>query len=162
MGNYLDNRMRMQFRCALVGLALILAICAATMAAQTANRVFVSRIIDGDTFRTEDGETVRIIGIDAPEDDQVSTAALAAMIEGKSVLLIPGKEKRDKYGRLLAYVELSDGTDISAEMIRTGNALAYLKYPCERQDKYIQKVISQALSKPIDLPIVGQIAPGGC
>ena len=43
---------------------------------------------------------------------------------------------RDRYGRLLAYVTLPDGTDLGAEIIRRGFGHAYTKYPCERADEY--------------------------
>ena len=120
-------------------IAALCAVCVlcASVSCQTANDAVVSRIIDGDTFQITEGETVRIIGIDALEGDELSAAYLEKLIEGKAVRLVFGKDKRDRYGRLLAYVELSDGTDIGARMIQEGQALAYLKYPFERQDRYI-------------------------
>ena len=36
-------------------------------------RVRVRRVIDGDTFKTEQGESVRIIGVDAPERKELSS-----------------------------------------------------------------------------------------
>ncbi|MGI8902480.1 MAG: thermonuclease family protein [Solirubrobacteraceae bacterium] len=39
----------------------------------------------------------------------------------------PTQDRRDRYGRLLAYVNrLSDGTDLGASMVRAGRAMAYV------------------------------------
>jgi len=79
----------------------------------------VTDIVDGDTIevRLEGGdeiEDVRYIGIDTPEsvkpDSPVecggpeASAANAALVEGREVLLLFDAEARDRYGRLLAYV----------------------------------------------------------
>jgi micrococcal nuclease len=49
----------------------------------------------------------------------------------------PNREDRDKYGRLLRYVELPDGTDLNLKMIRDGYAYEYtVGTPYSRQDAY--------------------------
>jgi micrococcal nuclease len=74
------------------------------------------RIIDGDTLEvTLEGktETVRLIGIDAPEaGEPYSTQAadaLESMFAGQEIHLEFDVEERDQYGRVLAYVYASDG-----------------------------------------------------
>jgi endonuclease YncB( thermonuclease family) len=89
----------------------------------------VTHVVDGDTVDVTGGERVRLIGIDAPEAGQCgageASAALAAMVEGKPVALVavPGRDDRDRYGRLLRYVQVG-GTDAGMELIKAGLAIA--------------------------------------
>lgn len=87
----------------------------------------VQRVVDGDTIRCEEGaETVRLLLIDAPELDQGpygsrARDALAALIPaGTRTTLEPDLELRDRYGRLLGYVHLSDGRMVNEEILRQG------------------------------------------
>lgn len=80
----------------------------------------VTEVIDGDTIRVlfPDGQQdkVRYIGIDTPETVHPhkpvecygleASAYNQALVEGKTVWLRYGVQKRDKYNRLLAYVYL--------------------------------------------------------
>jgi micrococcal nuclease len=80
----------------------------------------VLRAVDGDTLEVRLGggavETVRLIGVDTPEtvkpDTPVQCFGPAAsafehrVAEGRRVRLLTGVERRDVYGRLLAYVWL--------------------------------------------------------
>ncbi len=45
-------------------------------------------------------------------------------------------QKRDKYGRLLAYVYLPDGTFLNAEIIKQGYGFAYTKYPFKYLEEF--------------------------
>lgn len=92
----------------------------------------VTHVIDGDTIDVSgpDGlvERVRVIGIDAPERDQCgyapATAAMRRLVDGRQVVLVAGaRDDRDRYGRLLRYVEV-DGVDAGLELIRGGLAVA--------------------------------------
>jgi len=101
----------------------------------------VVHVYDGDTFtvRMPDGsiETVRLLGIDAPETGKKytkrecygdeSTAALVGLIGGKSVRLVPdpSQDDRDAYDRLLRYVTLPDGADAGLRMIEGGFVREY-------------------------------------
>jgi micrococcal nuclease len=58
------------------------------------------------------------------------------MVEGKEVRLEYDWQKRDKYGRLLAYVYLKDGTFLNAEIIKQGYGFAYTKYPFNYLDEF--------------------------
>ena len=92
----------------------------------------VKRVIDGDTIELENGEKVRLIGIDTPEtlppSKEVEYFGKEAgdftkrMVEGKHVKLEFDVQKRDKYGRLLAYVYLEDSTFLNAELLKQGYA----------------------------------------
>lgn len=84
-------------------------------------------------------ETIRLVGIDAPERDQTcerrsgatyrcGEAArnyLAALTRGTTIKC-EGTE-RDRYGRLLA-ICYADDVNLNAEMVRAGHALAYRHY----------------------------------
>jgi endonuclease YncB( thermonuclease family) len=115
----------------------------------------VVHVYDGDTFtvRMPDGsiETVRLLGIDAPETGKKytkrecygdeSTAALVGLIGGKSVRLVsdPSQDDRDAYDRLLRYVTLPDGTDAGLRMIEEGFVREYTFHGrvFERQANYL-------------------------
>jgi micrococcal nuclease len=97
--------------------------------------VTVSRVVDGDTIEVTmpDGseEDVRYIGIDAPEsvapDQPVecggrrSADANRELVEGRRVSLRFDAERRDDYGRLLAYVHRGE-LMVNAELLRRGLA----------------------------------------
>ncbi len=96
---------------------------------------FVTRVVDGDTIVVEINnrqETVRLIGVDTPETKKPNTpvepygpeatAFTKGIVEGKRVRLELDVQERDRYGRLLAYVYLPDGTFLNAELLRQGYA----------------------------------------
>lgn len=103
----------------------------------------VVRIIDGDTFETETGEKVRLIGINAPEITDIfgeeAKTHLAQIIEGQTVDLVADNTSndRDRYNRLLRYVILN-GIDINKKMLLDGYAFAYLKYHFDKESEYKQ------------------------
>jgi len=106
-----------------------------------ANAEIVNRIKDGDTFELLSGETVRMIGISAPEKDlmygQNATEKLKDLINGRNVFLTKCSinSDRDRYNRLLRYVEL-DGIDINKKMIELGMAQCYIKYNFSKLEEY--------------------------
>lgn len=85
----------------------------------------VTEVIDGDTFKTEKGKTVRLLGINAPEMNDpggdIAKEFLKNMILNKRVELKRDITEKDDYGRYLCYVYL-DGKFINEEMIRVGLA----------------------------------------
>ena len=101
---------------------------------------FVSRVVDGDTLKLSDGERVRLLGVDTPEvhySDKLLRDAknsgkdasaiqelgkkasnfTKSLVENKRVRLEFDVKRRDRYGRLLAYVYLEDGTFVNAKII---------------------------------------------
>lgn len=99
----------------------------------------VARVIDGDTIQMEGGERVRLIGVDTPETVHPSKPVeifgkeasdfTRRILEGKKVRLEYDQERKDKYGRTLAYVYLEDGTFINAEIIKQGFGFVYTQFP---------------------------------
>jgi len=100
----------------------------------------VQKVIDGDTLSVAmNGEivTIRLIGIDTPETVHPSkpvecfgkeaTNKAKAILAGTMVYLEqdPSQGTYDKYGRLLAYVFLSDGTNFNQMMIEKGYGYEY-------------------------------------
>jgi micrococcal nuclease len=88
----------------------------------------VDRVYDGDTIRLANGEKVRYIGIDTPEfGEEIEYFAVEAaqanrkLVKGKKVRLEFDQEKRDKYGRLLAYVYVDD-VFVNAWLVENGYA----------------------------------------
>jgi len=92
----------------------------------------VERVVDGDTFIIAGGERVRMIGVDTPETVKPGTAPepygkeasqyTKKMLAGKKVRLEFDVAERDKYGRLLAYVYLEDGTFVNEKLVAEGYA----------------------------------------
>jgi micrococcal nuclease len=95
----------------------------------------VVSVVDGDTIwvvLNGEREKVRYIGIDAPETQHPvkgvqaygheAKAANRKLVEGKTVRLEFDVGRRDKYGRLLAYVYLEDGTFVNAWLVEQGYA----------------------------------------
>lgn len=98
----------------------------------------VARVVDGDTLLLAGGERVRLLGVDTPEtvapDRPVepfgpeASAFTERMAEGRAVTLGYDKERRDRYGRTLAYVYV-DGRMLNEEILRAGLSEAQLQYP---------------------------------
>ncbi len=103
----------------------------------------VVAVHDGDTITVKiegHAEKVRLVGIDAPEiDDErqdYRDAAYAARnyarsrLGGETVTLEsePRQGDRDRYGRLLRYVILKDGTNINEDLVRKGYAHVYDRF----------------------------------
>lgn len=90
----------------------------------------VTYIVDGDTIDVSiDGNTYRIryIGMDTPERGapyfDEATEANRELVEDQAVILVKDVSETDRYGRLLRYVYLQDGTFINAELVRQGYAV---------------------------------------
>lgn len=100
--------------------------------------VLVTEAVDGDTIRLADGSTVRYIGVDTPETVHPSKpvqcfgkeagAFNRTLVEGKPVRLVRDVSETDRYGRLLRYVYLEDGTFVNLALVEQGYAYA-LTYP---------------------------------
>lgn len=97
-------------------------------------------VVDGDTLEIH-GIRIRLNGIDAPEASQKCDAngasyrcgqkaafALDEILADKAVVCV--KLDTDRYGRTIAKCTVAQ-TDVSAEMVRRGWAIAYRKYSLE-------------------------------
>ncbi|MBC3956634.1 thermonuclease family protein [Pseudomonas triticifolii] len=98
--------------------------------------VHVQRVVDGDTLRLDDGRSVRMIGLNAPETGKRGQPAepfaeagkrrLQALVKDSAgqVRLQVGQQPKDRYGRTLANVYGRDGTNLEAQLLSEG--LGYL------------------------------------
>jgi micrococcal nuclease len=105
---------------------------------------YVSRVVDGDTVEVLLGgreEDLRYIGVDTPETVKPDTPVQCfgpqassfnhGLVEHRRVRLVFGVERRDVYGRLLAYVYLGDRF-VNAELVRRGLARTLTIPPNDR------------------------------
>lgn len=119
--------------------------------------VKVKRVIDGDTILLQNGERVRYIGVNAPEVDhspkgaeplgREAKEANRRLVEGKRVRLEFDAERRDKYGRLLAYVFLEDGTFANGWLVERGLAKAVSYPPNLKYQDLLKKLEQEAQEK---------------
>lgn len=105
---------------------------------------YVLRAVDGDTIEVRLGgqrEDVRYIGVDTPETVKPGTPVQcfgprahrfnARLVTHRRVRLVFGVERRDVYGRLLAYVYLGRGF-VNAELAKRGFARTLTIPPNDR------------------------------
>ena len=101
----------------------------------------VYRVIDGDTFITNKGDIIRMIGIDAPElptlEGIQSKMYLYNLIKDKTITLQKDNysHNEDKYGRLLRYVYLN-GQDVNLLMLKQGYAKHYKHFYFNKFKQY--------------------------
>lgn len=107
----------------------------------------VARIVDGDTLDVRLGsgksERVRVIGIDTPERGACffseASGRTSSLALGKRVTLRgdPTQDTRDRYGRLLAYVDVNGSLDLGLRLVREGYAAVYVfRNPFRRLSAY--------------------------
>ncbi len=129
-------------RVIVIVLVLVVAVAAGRLATQRREpsprgvEGTVTRVVDGDTIHVDlegTDETVRYIGVDTPESVKADTpvqcyakqasAANRALVGRRDVRLRFDAERRDRFGRLLAYVyRADDGTFVNAALVRDGYA----------------------------------------
>ncbi len=87
----------------------------------------VRRAVDGDTLELENGQRVRLIGVDTPEFADQGPEPFAEeayqftsrMVAGKAVRLEFDRERLDKYRRVLAFVYCDDEL-LNESIVREG------------------------------------------
>lgn len=110
----------------------------------------VVKVIDGDTISLG-REKVRLWGVDTPETvhpkkgkepfGPEAKKLTASLVHAKPVRLVRS-EKKDKYGRTLAYVYLPDGRSVNEELLRKGLARHTPQYshPLKKQYAVIESM----------------------
>ncbi|MGB4873002.1 MAG: thermonuclease family protein [Candidatus Promineifilaceae bacterium] len=111
----------------------------------------VLNIIDGDTIDVDlNGQEYRLryIGVDTPERDEPyykeATEANRQLVDGQAVILVKDVSETDRYGRLLRYVYLPDGTFVNAELLRQGMARLVTFPPDVAQQAYFGQLQEEA------------------
>lgn len=112
-----------------------------------------TRVVDGDTIEVARLGAVRLIGIDTPEMNydfgvpqpfaKEAKKRCERLVDGKEVSLQFDVQKRDKYGRVLAYVFVGD-TFVNAELVKAGLAKAYHIPPNGRYRTRFRRLERQA------------------
>lgn len=116
-------------------------------------------VVDGDTI-TINNTKIRFSGIDAPESyfygmtqycekpngkiwacGKKATAALKKLI-GKNEVEC-SDEGNDKYGRTLS-ICYANGIDLQSEMVRSGMAVAYIRYSTRYENEMIEAMTNRA------------------
>ncbi len=128
---------------------LISALIVLFSASASTNIHKVTRVIDGDTIVLDNGEKVRLLGVDAPElyhskKKKGQCYAREAkdftkwMVENRKVTLTFEGKRNDVYGRTLAWVWLDNGEKVlvNRELVRGGYAFSYRKYPTSRLEEF--------------------------
>jgi micrococcal nuclease len=129
----------------------------ATDAARYQGQKFpVVKVVDGDTLHLaapdlgHDVTKVRLLGIDAPEmgtstsermyfaEESTAFARRLALDKVVSVYLDERAGSRDRYERLLAYIELPDGRFLNEELLSQGCAYADRRFRHSCYQKYLQ------------------------
>ncbi|NJF24938.1 lamin tail domain-containing protein [Thermococcus sp. Bubb.Bath] len=136
--------------------------------------VYVTRVVDGDTayvrFSNGTVEKVRFLGVDTPETelsrnrpneyDHITDVECLTRwglkaedftreeLQGKYVYLVfdPISPRRGYYGRLLAYIYLTNGTDFTEELVRLGYARVYVEGKFKKKDEYLKDQV-EAIQK---------------
>lgn len=101
----------------------------------TREPIIVDRVIDGDTIESNE-TSIRLLGINSPEKGEEGYEEAKKFLEdsilGKKVYLEYGNEKKDKYGRILAYVFLEE-LNVNVQSVLKGYSNYY--FPSGK-DKY--------------------------
>ena len=112
--------------------ATIEALRATPAATPGLERVRLVEAFDGDSGIAADtkGEfEFRLYGVDAPERDDVSRAALEQLIAAFGNNLYSEERDVDRYGRRVVVLRTGDGShSVNIEMVRQGYAYAYLRF----------------------------------
>ncbi len=91
----------------------------------------VTNVVDGDTLDLDNGERIRLSGINTPETGECYYAeakeALEELVLGEEVYLEKDKSDIGKYGRELRYVYLDD-LMVNAYLVENSYAKVYDKY----------------------------------
>ncbi len=121
-------------------------VLAVLLAPSLALAQLVTRVIDGDTLVVAGVGTVRLIGVDTPETVDPRRPVQAFGKEAsdftrrtalnKTVRLEFDSDRRDRYGRTLAYVFLPDGAFLNAEIVKQGYGHAYTQFPFKYLDQF--------------------------
>jgi micrococcal nuclease len=137
-------------------------------------RATVLRVVDGDTIVVDRGrgsERVRYIGVDTPETvkpgspvewmGKEASAANRALVEGRDVILERDVSEVDRFGRLLRYVWVAEGTGlllVNLELVRLGFAQVVTYPPDVRYvDLYLD---AQRAARDAGLGLWGEPAEG--
>lgn len=119
--------------------------------APSGQRATVVDVIDGDTIDVDVAGQVyrlRYIGIDTPERGEPfyeeASQANERLVLGREVVLVRDVSETDRFGRLLRYVYLEEGTFVNGELVARGFALAVTFPPDVAQQETLARLQREA------------------
>lgn len=106
----------------------------------------VAEVIDGDTLRLKDGRKLRLIGINSPElarrnrpvepmAEEARQALQQILAADPNIDLTYGRDRYDRYQRLLAHAFSRNGLNLQASLLRRGLAAHIVVPPNDRHAK---------------------------
>jgi endonuclease YncB( thermonuclease family) len=129
-------------------------------ASQSAELYKVIKVVDGDTIRLDNGQTVRYIGIDTPETvhptkgvecfGQEAKVRNIELVLNKTVRLEKDVSETDRYGRWLRYVYVDD-TLINRTLVAEGFAVSSSYPPDIAKQSLFQDAQQSARSANVGL-----------
>ncbi len=167
----MDWRNSVIARCKIAALVLSLVFLTCMPACADDGLRRVSAVVDGDTFRLEDGERVRVAGIDTPElHPQAQKGAQASMQRAKQLveesqnLVHTDVLAQDRYRRTVAEVLLQSGESLGQQLLSEGLAVFYWysnlpKDFCQRMlfaQRYALKRKTGHWAFMLSLPVAGE------
>lgn len=127
-----------------------------TCEASTRREGHVHWVVDGDTFKLDTGERIRLIGVDTPEYQpwkgridfygKEASEFSKKYLSRKKVFLESDIQEKDKYNRTLAYVYLENGEFVNKVLVDEGYARAKY-YPPNNRYRQILKTAEQTAKK---------------
>ena len=104
----------------------------------------VVRVVEGNQLMLSSGKKICLIGIDSHRQ---AVSSIKKLVEGKSVTLHYDQVRPDSNGYLSAYVYLSDGTFVNAEIIKRGYARVDTAAPFKYSSEFIGHQLSAQKAK---------------
>jgi micrococcal nuclease len=103
----------------------------------------VKRVVDGDTIELANGQIVRFVGVNAPNNgdpfEEEATEANQKLVQGKTVTFEYDAYTSDRFGRVLAY-PFVDGKNVVVELARQGMVKVTI-YEDRRKLKYQDELL---------------------
>ncbi len=102
--------------------------------------IFAARVIDGDTFEDDSGQSYRLLGINTPEKKMPyyqEAKDFLKQIENKTIDILRDNEDEDKYNRKLRYV-FYENRLLNAEILQEGLATSFMLESLKYEDKLRQ------------------------
>lgn len=170
--------MKRQYKIFFMSIFIFISLSGFSASRSLKEEVSVLYVADGDTILVSyqgEKEWVRFIGIDAPESKKNRRAFFQSRVKRKSIekiiqmgksakyfirdILKKGdfvylkfdKERRDRYGRLLAYVYLENGKMLNRLMLKKGLAWTLFVKPNLKYKAYFKKTARVAREKRLGI-----------
>lgn len=141
------------------GIILFILLVLPSLSAAATLSGMVQWIHDGDTIQVGGIGTVRLLGIDAPEQEashrdrffrrwkispenlrrthREGKTYLIGTLKGQTVLLKTDAEQRDRYGRLLAYVYTPEDKLVNQDLLEKGYAVVYRRFDFGLKEEFL-------------------------